>query len=996
MTTIRATRLVRAASLHAFQEAILRLVLDGDVATVRRTAIIVPTRSAARQLRRTIEDVALSEDRPALVLPDLLTRADYYDRLRGDLDVPVTPLTPYEREAILLAGAHEAITEGLSPPFELRPALIGEMLELYDQLRRQRQSIDDFDRLLTDELEPRALTDRGAERMLRQTVFLAAAFRFYERRVTETGALDEHGLRARLLAATTEPRHTHVVVTVGEHATDPGGLWPVDFDLLSRLHGLERLTVLATESQLAAGWLERVNDLLPEIEAVRAADPDELLDDRVLLVPAAREPLYFSSRDREDELADVVRRVKSTRRGASHTAPLHRTGIVFARPLPYLYLARTMLPSAGVPYQCDDALPLAGEPVAAALDLVLDVVSSGASRSALIALLRSPHFGLASDAATVSPDAVRALDETLIASRYAGEVDHLAALAAEWATDSAGTADQRQAAIRRRALPAALAALNALAHLQALFEPHPASVQLETLQAFFERVGIPPAGDESVNEREWRARKAVLATIQDLADAHRRHGDLVWSSDELGGTLRRWLEAQTFIPRSGTTGVQFLDAGAARYARLDEVNLVGLVEGEWPERGRRNLFYAPFLLKGLGWIEDRRRAAASRAAFLDLLLLARRTTAVSTFLLEEDSLVESSSLLEDLPRAQLTAQPLEQDATEIFADEAVLAGILEGTCAGLDAGQWLGLRLARSSHALPAFHGTALPHRPPIHSVSALELYVQCPFKYFARYVLKLREEVESDEALGPRERGSFVHAVFQSFYERWEQDYGGGITPATIERAHALFSTVLDEHLARLAPSTAVLERTRLLGSPVAPGLADLVFSVEAVRDTPIVARRLEDRFEGSFELDGPEGPRLIAIRGAVDRIDLLADGSLRIIDYKSSAPQKPVQLAIYAVTAEQRLRGLRGRTWKAGEVAYLIFGAPRGLKPLVRRPSDLPAVLVDAQFRVLAAVAAIEAGQFPPRPVYTHLCASCAYQGVCRKDYVSAPDQSDVPAAV
>ncbi len=470
----------------------------------------------------------------------------------------------------------------------------------------------------------------------------------------------------------------------------------------------------------------------------------------------------------------------------------------------------------------------------------------------------------------------------------------------------------------------------------------------------------------------------------------------MWSSDELGGTLRRWLEAQTFTPRTGTTGVQFLDASAARYARLDEVNLVGLVEGEWPERGRRNLFYAPFLLKGLGWIEDRSRVAAWRAAFLDLLLLARKTTAVSTFLLEEDSLVEPSSLLEDLPRATLTARPLDQDTTPIFADEAVLAGVVDGTSVGTEAEQWLGLRLARSSHALPAFHGTALPHRPPVHSVSALELYVQCPFKYFARYVLKLREEVESDEALGPRERGSFVHAVFHSFYERWEREYGGAITPATIERAHQLFGVVLDEHLSRLSSSTAALERTRLLGSPVAPGLADLVFSVEAVRDTPIVARRLEDRFEGTFELDGPNGPRLIAIRGAVDRIDLLGDGSLRIIDYKSSAPQKPVQLAIYAVTAEQRLRGLRGRTWSAGEVAYLIFGAPRGLKPLVRKPSDLPAALVDAQFRVLAAVDAIEAGLFPPRPVYTHLCASCAYEGVCRKDYVSAPDQSDVPAAV
>jgi len=66
---------------------------------------------------------------------------------------------------------------------------------------------------------------------------------------------------------------------------------------------------------------------------------------------------------------------------------LERTGIVFQRPLPYLYLARQVLGSANVRYQASDALPLAAEPFAAALDLVFAVAAEDASRAALIALL---------------------------------------------------------------------------------------------------------------------------------------------------------------------------------------------------------------------------------------------------------------------------------------------------------------------------------------------------------------------------------------------------------------------------------------------------------------------------------------------------------------------------------------------------------------------------------------------------------------------------------
>ena len=104
-------------------------------------------------------------------------------------------LTVFEREVLIEAAAHEAITDGATPPFNLRPALIGEVLDFYDALRRHRQSVEDFERLLIATFESAAEFDPGAERLLRQTRFLASTFAGYERRVAVSGLLDEHRLR---------------------------------------------------------------------------------------------------------------------------------------------------------------------------------------------------------------------------------------------------------------------------------------------------------------------------------------------------------------------------------------------------------------------------------------------------------------------------------------------------------------------------------------------------------------------------------------------------------------------------------------------------------------------------------------------------------------------------------------------------------------------------------------------------------------------------------
>ena len=113
---------------------------------------------------------------------------------------------------------------------------------------------------------------------------------------------------------------------------------------------------------------------------------------------------------------------------AGTASPLHRTAVVIQRPLPYLYVARDVFADSGIAFEALDTLPLAAEPYAAAVDLVLEAISSDFTRPALIALLRSPHFRIAS-----SP-AIAATDFALAEARYLGGLDQLEGLAERWTT----------------------------------------------------------------------------------------------------------------------------------------------------------------------------------------------------------------------------------------------------------------------------------------------------------------------------------------------------------------------------------------------------------------------------------------------------------------------------------------------------------------------------------------------------------------------------------
>jgi RecB family exonuclease len=954
--TPRRTRLVRVADLQQFRRAIVRLALEGAESSRASRAVLVPTRAAARQLARL---------EPEAAWPALVTRDQLYDRLHAALDRP--RLTPFAREAAMRDAAARAAAAGAPPPFALRPGLVAEMVRFYDQLRRQQQSVDRFEALLLDSLAGNP-DDRGADRLVRQTRFLAAAYRAYEAALASSDALDEHGLRERAVARPAREPLRHVVVAVGDWIADPDGLFPADFDLLTRLPGLEAIDVVATTGTLASGFHQRIHEWLPGLEEVEAAaeGPSGTSSVPSITVPdPAQAGLAFVRRDREEELTAIARRVKHDPAAASATA------IVFNRPLPYVYLAREVFESAGLAYEAHDALPLAAEPFTAAVDLVVDFALSGFTRASGVALLRSPHFAWAREGRDVSRCAIAALDRLLSESRYLGELDRLRHLADEWS----GEAARRD--LVDAAQPAYEAVLEAAIDLEPLLQPAPLSSHFARLAAFL------GARASSLRGRHERARAAVAVVLGELAAASAAHGDPEGTIEAIGPELQRWIEEQTFVPEAAEAGLQLVDAQAARFTAVRQLFIVGLVEGEWPERARRSIFYPAGLLGALGWPPEADRRGADLGRFVDLLRSPVERVELSTFLLDDEALVEPSALIDEAANVGLapaSAPPASVDRVfdyELLSLEPTLPDLVAGPAA-----HWLRLRLSRTPGTDPAFHGETGPLEPRPLSVSAVETYLACPFKYYARHVLALEDEPDDDEVMDPRRQGQFVHRVFERFFREWEAAGGGAIAPERLGDAHALFERIADTELAALPEAEAALERTRLLGSPVAPGLADAVFRMEAERPVAVVRRELECRLEGRFTFEAPDGPRRIALRGVADRVDLLADGTFRLIDYKlGRAPQKSraLQLPIYALCVEQRLGG----RWTLGEAAYIAFREPKRIVPLFTARSDRDQVLAAAAGRLVAAVDAIQAGHFPPRPEDVFLCGFCSYTAVCRTDY-------------
>ena len=337
------------------------------------------------------------------------------------------------------------------------------------------------------------------------------------------------------------------------------------------------------------------------------------------------------------------------------------------------------------------------------------------------------------------------------------------------------------------------------------------------------------SGTDGIFARAPRSCRA----LESLAEAHRAaRRRAVAASRSLPGRVRRWIEGQTFSPRTGARGVTLLDAPAAAYADVDEVHLVGLVDSDWPDRGRRSIFYPSSLLAQLGWPVDADRLSAARARFHDLLRLPRARVAVSLFTLEDDAIVPASAFLEELESAGLPVERIPRTAARAGLPPRGARPRSRSRPRRSAASRSSGwpLRASRS----PALE-RAVPRRCRRPGSRRLRRQQGRTLPRVPVQVLRgARPQAARGARRGVGAVGAGARAVPARACSRSSSLDGrpagnGSITTANVADALAMFEDVAEAQLADAAGiATGRVERTHLLGSAAAAGLAERAFAFE------------------------------------------------------------------------------------------------------------------------------------------------------------------------
>lgn len=196
---------------------------------------------------------------------------------------------------------------------------------------------------------------------------------------------------------------------------------------------------------------------------------------------------------------------------------------------------------------------------------------------------------------------------------------------------------------------------------------------------------------------------------------------------------------------------------------------------------------------------------------------------------------------------------------------------------------------------------------PRVTSASALETWASDPFVYLLERVLgaELFEYPDEQDRADAKRRGTIVHAALESVV--LAQIAAGGAVPEDAE-----IRALVDEALDRFASDRWVqalwqgqrTETHRIIAEQTAALRADAQAGIIPLAAESAFGIRRDEDADGLAPLViAVDGGRL-HVRGVADRVDLMADGSLRVIDYKTGSAH-PYHSAIISEPGGRRTHG-------------------------------------------------------------------------------------------
>ena len=320
--------------------------------------------------------------------------------------------------------------------------------------------------------------------------------------------------------------------------------------------------------------------------------------------------------------------------------------------------------------------------------------------------------------------------------------------------------------------------------------------------------------------------------------------------DELPAVLSVLMQNETIYPnRVGHPRLAVMGSVEARMHSADLMILGGMNEGTFPSRPvgdpwMSNSMRVDFGLPPTNW----RVGLAAHDAYM---AMARPQVLITRAARQDGAPTEPSRWIRRLDTILSVAGLKREDAPE-YIQIAAARNSVEGAV----------------SPIAPPEPTLDSATRPRKFSATEMDTLLKDPYAIYAKKVLKLRALDPLDQAPGPAERGSFIHDVLKVFTKRYPE----GPLP----------DDALDQLLADGRAEFTKLPDTpwgEALWWPQFEAVARWFIAIEELRADENRHRHAE--ISGEMEVDGLTAPYTLTARA--DRIDVLADGALRIIDYKT-----------------------------------------------------------------------------------------------------------------
>ena len=284
------------------------------------------------------------------------------------------------------------------------------------------------------------------------------------------------------------------------------------------------------------------------------------------------------------------------------------------------------------------------------------------------------------------------------------------------------------------------------------------------------------------------------------------------------------------------------------------------------------------------------------------------------------------------------------------------------------------LSKAPASRPAPALASGQVPLKI---SASGYQSLIDCPYQFFSRAVLRLRQQDDVQEEMEKRDFGEFVHDILNRFHRRYPQISGvdaAEIRAAMIDETAAVFAAALAQNFTarawRLQWESAI----------------DSYLGWQLAREAD-GWRWQSGELASGFGIELDDGGAL-RIEGRIDRLDQrtgAASAESAVVDYKARSvtqlrdklknPGEDVQLPVYIALAEA---AHPERT--VSEAAYLsIMRNEVELAPYPDAAAAGQAHIIRLQqlFEQMHAQAPL------PAQGIDSICSYCEARGMCRRDY-------------